>query len=67
VIVSSPGTVYLGRSAGNCGSWVKSQREDEAGGSRGLVGHLLKNVDKGSGEVRGRRRIQRGKKQILAF
>lgn len=36
----------LERSAGSCKSWVHSWREDEAGGSCGLEGHLLRNLDK---------------------
>lgn len=50
------------RSSGSCKSWVHSWREDEAGGSCGLEGHLLGNLDKGSrreerkGENRKRRK-----------
>lgn len=32
VIVSNLGTVYPVRSSDGCGSWVKFQKEDEAGG-----------------------------------
>lgn len=50
------------RSAGSCESWVHSWREDEAGGSCGLEGQLLGNLDKGfrrkerKGENRKRRK-----------
>lgn len=54
-----PGTIFIGRSAGSCGSWVQSWREDEAGGSQGLEGHLLRNLVKGLGEVREKGRIEK--------
>lgn len=56
------GTISMERSAGSCKSWVHSWREDEAGGSCGLEGHLLKNLDKSfrreerNGENRERRK-----------
>lgn len=47
LLIFDMGTVSMERSSGSCESWVEFWREGEPGGSCGLEGHLLRDLDKG--------------------